>query len=64
MNRKARKNLTRKKLEENWEKPKTSWDTLRQVLPSKNNRTEIDKIAVDGKELKSLGLLQLTSVTV
>ena len=64
MNRKAKNNLFRKKLEENWGKPKTFWDTLRQVLPSKNNRTEIDKIAVDGKELKSLGLLQRTSVTV
>jgi len=31
--------------------PKAFWDTLRQVLPSKNNRTEILKIVVDDKEL-------------
>lgn len=48
VNRKARKNYFRNKLEENRGKPKPFWDTLSQVLPSKIN---IDKIIVDGKKL-------------
>ena len=51
MKRKARKNYFRNMLEQHRGKPKAFWDTLRQVLPSKNNRYEIDKIVVDGKEL-------------
>ena len=51
INRKARKNYFKNKLEENRSKPKAFWDTLRQVLPSKKNRFEIDKLVVDCKEL-------------
>ena len=51
MNRKSRKNYFRNKLKENCGKPKAFWDTLRQVLPSKKNRTEINKLVVDGEEL-------------
>ena len=51
MNRQVRKNYFRNKLEENRGKRKVVWDTLRQVLPSNNYRTEIDKVVVDGKEL-------------
>lgn len=50
MNKKARKNYFRNKLEENHGKPKAFWDTLPQVLPSKNNHTEIDKLVVNSKE--------------
>lgn len=51
INRKARKNYFKNKLEENRSKPKAFWDTFRQVLPSKKNRIEIDKLVVDCKEL-------------
>ena len=51
LNREVRKNYFRNKLEENRDKPKVFWDTLRQVLPSKNYITEIDQIVVDCKEL-------------
>ena len=51
INRKARKDYFRNKLEENRGKPKAFWDTLRLVLPSKKNCNEIERLVVDGEEL-------------
>jgi hypothetical protein len=51
INRKARKDYFRNKLEENRGKPKAFWDTLRLVLPSKKNCNEIERLVVDGEKL-------------
>jgi hypothetical protein len=51
INRKARKDYFKNKLEENRGKPKAFLGTWRLVLPSKKNFNEIEKLVVDGKEL-------------
>jgi len=38
------------KLEQNRANPKAFWNTLRQVLPGKKNRNEIEKLVVDGND--------------
>ena len=45
----ARKKYFRNKLKENRGRPKAFWNMVRQVMPSKKNRNEIDKLVVDGK---------------
>ena len=51
MNRKARKYYFSEKLEQNRANPKAFWNTLRQVLPGKKNRNEIEKLVVNGNDL-------------
>ena len=51
LNRNAKKKYFRNKLEETRGRPKAFWNVLRQVMPSKKHRNEIDKLVVDGKEI-------------
>ena len=50
-NRKARRNYFSNKLIENRSNPRAFWNILRSVLPSKSNRSVINKLVVNDKEL-------------
>ena len=50
-NRKARRNYFSNKLNENRSNPRAFWNILCSVLPSKSNRSVINKLVVNDKEL-------------
>ena len=50
-NRKNRKAYFKNKLQENRANPKAYWNTLHQVLPSKDRSTKIEKLLIDGNQV-------------
>ena len=52
INRKARKIYFYNKLKETCARPKVFRNTLRKVIPGKNNLGEIEELVINGKEVK------------
>lgn len=52
MLRKARRDYFSSKLEQNRSNPRAFWNVLRQVLRGKADHLRIDKLIVDGNEIK------------
>ena len=55
MNRKARKIYFYAKLKETRARPKVFWNTLRKVIPGKNNLGEVEKLVINGKAVNPGG---------